>query len=139
MKEMMAKAKKDKEDANKRGEFPIDKKELEEATDIWKMGKLLADQKYKEKQGLIPKGEDGLEDENDIVGDEELQEKLFRDMEIQNMKEKAEHARLEKEGKLIAKGVPEKIDESEEPPVLEEVSQEQLKKENEAKTKAQKD
>ena len=55
------------------------------------------------------------------------------------MKEKAEHARLEKEGKLIAKGVPEKIDESEEPPVLEEVSQEQLKKENEAKTKAQKD
>ena len=82
MKEMMAKAKKDKEDANKRGEFPIDKKELEEATDIWKMGKLLADKKYKEKQGLIPKGEDGLEDENDIVGDEELQEKLFRDMEI---------------------------------------------------------
>jgi hypothetical protein len=29
MKEMMAKAKKDKEDANKRGEFPIDEKELE--------------------------------------------------------------------------------------------------------------
>jgi hypothetical protein len=47
-----------------------------------------------------------------------------------NMKERAEHAKLEKEGKLIAKGVPDKIeDDDEAPPTLEEVSDEQLKKE----------
>lgn len=46
-------------------------------------------------------------------------------MEIGNMKEKAEHAKLEKEGKLIAKGVPTKIEEDDEqPPSLEEVSDE---------------
>ena len=58
-------------------------------------------------------------------------------MELGNLKEKAEHAKLEKEGKLIAKGVPvtiadyekhytemEKKDDDEEPPMLEEVSDE---------------
>jgi len=41
------------------------------------------------------------------------------------MKEKAEHAKLEKEGKLIANGVPDKIEEDDEqPPMLEEVSDE---------------
>ena len=43
MKEMMAKAKKDKEDANKRGEFPISENEIKHAKDIWQMGKELAD------------------------------------------------------------------------------------------------
>lgn len=43
MKEMMAKAKKDKEDANKRGEFPIDEDELKKAQEIMKMGQELAD------------------------------------------------------------------------------------------------
>jgi hypothetical protein len=44
---------------------------------------------------------------------------------------------LEKEGKLIAKGVPDKIEEDDEqPPNLEEVSEEQRKKEYENKTKA---
>ena len=65
-------------------------------------------------------------------------------MEIGNQKEKSEHAKLEKEGKLIANGVPvtvsdyekhytemekkdtemEKKDDDEEPPMLEEVSDE---------------
>lgn len=54
--------------------------------------------------------------------------------------EKAEHAKLKKEGKLIAKGVPTKIEEEDEqPPKLEEVTNEQRLFEHENKNKVQKD
>jgi hypothetical protein len=43
MKEMMAKAKKDKEDANKRGEFPIDQEQIDEAKQLMKDTQELAD------------------------------------------------------------------------------------------------
>lgn len=59
---------------------------------------------------------------------------------MKNDVEKAEHAKLKKEGKLIAKGVPTKIEEDDEqPPNLEEVTNEQRLKEHENKNKAQKD
>lgn len=78
MKEMMAKAKKDKEDANKRGEFPIDKKELADAQDIWKRGAALAEKKFREKQaGIDTTAQNNEEDKNEeIIGDEEMQKKL---------------------------------------------------------------
>lgn len=99
----------------------------------------LAQKKYEEKQaGIATTEEEG--DDEDLMGDEELQAKLFKDNEMANLKEKAEHAQLQRDGKLIAKGVPDKIDDDNDaPPTLEEISEEQRKKEHEAKTKSQKD